>query len=310
VDEVITFHPGESPWEISRRLRQWSYALAIVLPNSPRSALECALARIPERIGYARPWRNWLVTRAVAPRPDKVEMTKRSEAEIRRRISGPHGQEKPPEGSHQIFDYLHLVGAVGANTEPVAPFVNVTSAEVEAALAKFLPPDISHFRLLGLNPGAEYGPAKRWPGQNFAAAAKEAIRGQRDCAWVLFGGPGDRQVCNEIARELGDKAIDLSGRTTLRELLALLKACRLVLTNDTGPMHAAAALGVPVVAIFGSTSSVVTGPGLPGDPLHAVLQSTVPCSPCFRRRCPIDFRCMRGIGVEAVTNAIRSRIGE
>ena len=96
----------------------------------------------------------------------------------------------------------------------------------------------------------------------------------------------------------------LAGKTSLRELMSLLKLCRVLLTNDTGPMHVAAALGTPVVAIFGSTSPELTGPGFPNELRHQILKSDAPCSPCFLRECPIDFRCMNGIGVEQVVEAV------
>jgi len=95
----------------------------------------------------------------------------------------------------------------------------------------------------------------------------------------------------------------------LRELMALLKLCRVVLTNDTGPMHVAAALGTPVVVPFGSTSPELTGPGLPGDPRHRLLKSNAVCSPCFLRTCPIDFRCLNGIGIERVVAAVLHAAG-
>ena len=96
----------------------------------------------------------------------------------------------------------------------------------------------------------------------------------------------------------------MAGQTTLRELMSLLKLCRVLLTNDSGPMHVAAALGTPVVVPFGSTSPELTGPGLPGDLRHRLLKSDAPCSPCFLRECPIDFRCMNGIPVERVVEAV------
>jgi heptosyltransferase-2 len=99
-------------------------------------------------------------------------------------------------------------------------------------------------------------------------------------------------------------ARNLAGQTTLRELMAVLKAARVLLTNDTGPMHVAAALGTPVIALFGSTSPELTGPGLPGDPRHRVLRGAAPCAPCFRRICPIDFRCMTRLGTDAVVAAV------
>jgi heptosyltransferase-2 len=157
-----------------------------------------------------------------------------------------------------------------------------------------------------LNPGAEYGPAKRWPVEKFVAAAKK-IQQQTDCVWILLGGRGDLQLCERIKSETQNsklKTQNLAGKTSLRELMALLKLCRVLLTNDTGPMHAAAALGTPVVVPFGSTSPELTGPGLPGDARNHLIKSGVPCSPCFLRECPIDFRCMNGIGVERVIEAI------
>jgi heptosyltransferase-2 len=150
---------------------------------------------------------------------------------------------------------------------------------------------------VGVNPGAEYGPAKRWPIENYLAAAREIHR-RTGCGWLVLGGANDARAAGKLEASLScSKApvVNLAGRTSLRELCAVLKVCRLVLTNDTGPMHLAAALGTPVVAPFGSTSPELTGPGLPGNDLHRVITAGVPCSPCFRRTCPIDFRCMTQI---------------
>ena len=119
----------------------------------------------------------------------------------------------------------------------------------------------------------------------------------------MVGGKGDLALAGQVASAFHASRFtfhDLCGKTSLRELMALLKSCRVLLTNDTGPMHVAAALGTPVVVPFGSTSPELTGPGLPGDPRHRLLKSDVPCSPCFLRECPIDFRCMNGISVERV----------
>jgi heptosyltransferase-2 len=107
-----------------------------------------------------------------------------------------------------------------------------------------------------------------------------------------------------MAAEIGGEVMNLAGQTTLRELCAALKMCALVLTNDSGPMHVAAAVGTPVVALFGSTSPELTGPGLPGDSRHRLLKGNAACAPCYRRECPIDFRCMQGISVEGVVEAV------
>jgi len=246
-------------------------------------------------------------------------MAKRSTSEIERLVHPPERNTEhaprntPPPTAHQIHDYLHLVAALGANPEPLAPKLEVTAAELKQAEQSFLsgrwdkcsdPPSGQRPIVLGLNPGAEYGPAKRWPAENFAAAAREVSRRLGNCVWLVFGGAGDSKLCQAIAQLAGRSVVNLAGKTSLRELMALLKLCRVLLTNDTGPMHVAAALGTPVVVPFGCPSPELTGPGLPGDTRHRFLFSNAPCSPCFRRTCPIDFRCMTGLGVKRVVAAV------
>src|SRR5208283_4678389 len=137
------------------------------------------------------------------------------------------------------------------------------------------------------------------------------IQRRTNCAWILFGGKSDQPLTAQIESQIRNSKFEirnLAGKTSLRELMAVLKSCRVLLTNDTGPMHVAAALGTPVVVPFGSTSPELTGPGLPGDPHHQLLTSAAPCAPCFRRACPIDFRCMTGISVERVVEAVLSLV--
>jgi heptosyltransferase-2 len=317
VNETISFAPGESVFSTGKKLRSGKFDLALVLPNSPRSALEVWLAGIPQRIGYARPWRNFFMTSAVASRFDSVTMRKLSVAEIRRRtgVAPVSNRIKNkletgrmpvlPSNAHQIHEYLHLVAVLGANLELLPPQLVVTPDEIEAAKRKFGLDKITQ-PIFGLNPGAEYGPAKRWPVEKFIAAAKK-IQQHTNCVWLIFGVKGDLALTGQIAAALHASRLtfhDLSGKTSLRELMALLKLCRVLLTNDSGPMHVAAALGIPVVVPFGSTSPELTGPGLPGDARHQLLKSDAPCSPCFLRECPIDFRCLNGISVERVVEAV------
>ncbi len=312
VNDLITFGPNEGLPEVARKLRAGRFDCALVLPNSPRSALEVFLARIPRRIGYARSWRGFFLTQSVPARAGAVPMRKRSQGEIKRLAAGRGGADltPPPAAAHQIHEYLHLAAALGASPEPLMPQLLVTAEEVAAAREKFGLAGLSA-PLFGLNPGAEYGPAKRWPVRRFIAAAPH-IQARTGCVWLLLGGKNDRAVAAEIQSALGGgngnghhpPAINVAGQTSLRELMALLKLCRVLLTNDTGPMHVAAALGTPVVVPFGSTSPELTGPGLPGDSRHRLLKSGVPCSPCFLRECPIDFRCMNAIAVERVAEAV------
>ncbi len=303
VNEVLTFARKEGIFRVARRLREGGFDAALVLPNSLRTGMEVRLAGIPRRIGYAGGWRDWLLTQAVPRRADVVEMRKRTAAEVRRLVAGaqPAGsQTGAPAASHHLFHYLHLAAALGAKAEPLAPHLAVSDAEVAAVKVKFSLPD---GMLIGLNAGAEYGPAKRWPADRFIAAAKE-LRARLNCGFVIFGGPADNALAAEIGAALAVSVTSLAGRTSLRELCAALRACRVVLTNDTGPMHIAAAVGTRVVALFGSTSPELTGPGLPGDPRHILLQGEAACSPCFLRECPIDFRCMNSLTVPAVVDAV------
>jgi heptosyltransferase-2 len=338
LDAVITFSREESVFQIARRLRAERFDTALVLPNSPRSALEVFLARIPQRIGASGPWRKFLLTHRVPPRPAFVAMHKRSLSEIKRLTSvgdgavvsgqdvrGPgrragvpralnvrtEAEAAIPPKAHHLWHYLHLVEALGATPEPLPPSIPVSEAEVAAILqkAKYIPPATGR-PLFGLNPGAEYGPAKRWPRESFISAAK-ALQAQTKCHWWIFGGRAYQERAAEIASQIYSPGLgpfggvqSLAGQTSLRELCAGLKACDLLLTNDTGPMHLAAAVGTPVVALFGSTSPELTGPGLPGDPRNILLNSSVPCAPCFLRECPIDFRCMRGLAVDSVVAAV------
>jgi heptosyltransferase-2 len=344
VDEIITFNAGDGLVEVSRKIRCHSHSLqeqtenlaelgrnlleadlpearssvkrilasahpvfdvAVVFPNSPRAVLEVWLGRIPKRIGYARPWRNFFLTTRVASRPDAVKMHKRSVAEIRELIRAPKSQVLPPPSAHQIHEYLHLAAALGANPEPLAPQLFVAPEEIEAVKEKFNLNKIKN-PIFGLNPGAAYGPAKRWPVEKFIAAAKE-IQQKTNCVWLLFGRKGDIQIANQMVSAIHHSPFTIhnfAGKTSLRELMSLLKLCRVLLTNDTGPMHIATALGTPVVVPFGSTSPELTGPGLPGNARNQLLKSDAPCSPCFLRECPIDFRCMNGINVDRVVEAI------
>ena len=315
INETMSFASGENLFALAGKLRTGEFDLALVLPNSPRSALEGFLARIPQRIGYARPWRNFFLTQTVALRAGAVKMRKRSVAEIkqlvaadvsRRQTSVSHVLANTATSTHQIHEYLHLVAALGANPEPLAPQRFVKPEEIEFVKSEFnLEDKIYHRPFLGLNVGAEYGPAKRWPVEKFIKAVLEIGR-RMVCNWIIFGGKNDMAIAGRIEQAIDDGTAtrNLAGHTSLRELMVALKLCRVLLTNDTGPMHVAAALGTPVVVPFGSTSPELTGPGLPGDPRHQLLKSDAPCSPCFLRECPIDFRCMNGIGVERVVEAV------
>ncbi|PAW88980.1 MAG: lipopolysaccharide heptosyltransferase II [Pedosphaera sp. Tous-C6FEB] len=320
VDEVITFAAKEGVFSLARRLRAGRFDTALALPNSTRTGLEVRLAGIPRRIGYAGGGRSWLLTQAVPRRAGVVEMRKRTAEEVRRLVGG-SARGGPETGasaaSHHLFHYLHLAAALGAKPELLAPVIAVSAEELAAVKAKFnLPAGL----LIGLNAGAEYGPAKRWPAERFIATAKE-LQARLHCGFIIFGGLADKALATQIAEALGAEravsgqrsavsVVNLAGQTSLRELCAALRACRVVLTNDTGPMHLAAAVGARVVGLFGSTSPELTGPGLPGDGRHIFLRGDAPCAPCFLRECPVDFRCMNSLAVAAVADAVGRLAGE
>ncbi len=311
IDGVIAFRPGEGLFGVARRLRAEKFNSAVVFPNSLRSALEVFLARIPQRIGYARNARKVLLTRAIQPRSAAVRMHKRSAAEVARRIAENRVRDTFPTAAHHVHDYLALVSQLGANPVPLPPLLCVSDDEVSAARARLRLADGTP--LAALNAGAEYGPAKRWPADRFAEAAAQLHRAT-GCHWVLIGGQGDRELANEIAAQLvsrigAERVANRAGETSLRELCAVLKASALLLTNDSGPMHVAAALSTPVIAPFGSTSPELTGPVLAATPGHQVVVGAAPCAPCFRRDCPADFRCMKSISVEMVVQAALRALG-
>lgn len=267
VDAVLEVAPDESVFAVARRLRG-RFEAAIIFPNSLRSALEPWLARIPRRVGYPGHRRAGLL--------NQVLRTKRAKS----------APARPPR--HQMEHDLALAEFVGAKID--GAFTPASSAR----------PALPRAPVLALCPGAEYGPAKRWLPDRFAETMR-IVHERTGCEWRVFGVAGDRELAELIMKSAGVPASDFVGKTTLAELIERVRECDLLVTNDSGTMHLAAFLGVPVVAIFGSTEPALTGPTGTG---HAVLRHHVECSPCFLRECPIDFRCMRAIETATVVAAI------
>src|SRR5436305_10744885 len=252
---------------VSLLKRQPAFEVAILFPNSLRVALESWLSGISRRVGYRGHWRRWLVNQTVA-----------------------HPRKPAPPEQHSLR-FLRIARECGAETSSIqAPTANAAPAIAHRALK------------IGLCPGAEYGPAKRWLPERFAEAAAK-ISARSSAQWILFGTKKEAELGDRIVAAIGYHCVNRIGRTTLDQLIDELRECRLVLTNDTGTMHLASLLGVPVVAIFGSTEPLLTGPLGNG---HIVLRHHVECSPCFLRECPIDFRCMKAVSVQEVANAVLS----
>ena len=156
---------------------------------------------------------------------------------------------------------------------------------------------------IGLCPGAEYGPAKRWPIERFRSVMDQLS--SHNIVWVLIGTAAEAPLADPLMKEFSGTVENTMGKTSLAELITLIQGLDLLLTNDTGSMHLAALFNIPTVAIFGSTEPALTGPR--GD-IHRVLRHQVECSPCFLRECPIDFRCMTRITPEEVTQAVLEQV--
>jgi heptosyltransferase-2 len=160
--------------------------------------------------------------------------------------------------------------------------------------------------LIGMNPGATYGLAKCWSPARFGELGKKLSKKWR-AAVLLFGREGEKSIAQEIVQQIGEGGIDLTGKTGLLQLAALLERCHLLVSNDTGTMHVATGVATPVVAIFGSTDPITTRPW--GDE-HRIVKKDTPCSPCLKRICPMDHQCMDLITVEEVEEVVNKKLGE
>lgn len=311
VDEVLTIANGEGAWSVSRRVRAGRFDLGVVFPNSPRSAMELFLGRVARRVGGRWPWRSWMLTDVVEPHAGAVPMVRRRAEEIRAALakgdSPMHwGQSLPGASAHHVHQYLRLLRPLGGNPEPVAPVIRVDPA-VTAEVRERFGLEASR-RWIGINAGAEYGPAKRWPVEAFRWLVGELLL-DPEMGVVVFGGPADVALAQSLVPSGAANVRLLAGKTSLAQLAAALGLCEVVVTNDTGPMHLAAAAGARVLVPFGSTSPELTGPGLPGDTRHRFVRVPVPCGPCFLRECPADHRCLAGIAPERVLAELRSMLG-
>ncbi len=248
---------------MGHELRSRQFDCAILLQNAFEAAWIAWLAKIPTRIGYKRDGRQLLLTRAIVP-PIPGEIPR-----------------------HERFYYLELLRRAGLiDALPACESIKLGAGR--APIGK---------RVIGVSPGAAYGTAKRWLPERFAEAAG-ALAEARGASIALFGTKGERALCEEVARLLnGHEVTNYAGETTLAQFIDLAAGCELFLTNDSGSMHIASALGVPTVAIFGATDDTTTGP----TGLNArVVRQPVDCSPCLLRECPIDHRCMTGVSAERV----------
>ncbi len=273
------FHVFTVAGLVKRRAR---FDVAILFPNSIRTAVEVWLAGIPRRVGYpGHSPRARLLNQVYREKPRKKK----------------DGAAPAPE--HQVNHYLRLAKFVGAEVKLDQEIVELAPAPVADFAASPL--------RIAVCPGAEYGPAKRWLPERFAEVIR-TVSDSHAIEWYLVGTTKDYPVAEEIEKLAALPDVrNVCGKTTLQELIELLKTCRVLVTNDTGTMHLASLISLRTVSIFGSTEPSLTGPLGRG---HIVFRQQVECSPCFLRDCPLDFRCMKAIEAGEVATAIRSILDE
>jgi len=278
VDRVILYEsPGRheglrGKWKLARELKNEEFDLAILFQNAFEAALISYLAGIPRRAGYNTDARGILLTHAV-----------RVNGEVKKR--------------HQVDYYREMVKGLGFQITASTPVLEVSENQREEALKILGSLGLAEEeRIVGFGPGAMYGPAKQWFPERFGALA-DRLSQDWGARILVFGSPADNSTASLLSRNTKARLIDLTGRTTLRQTIGLIARCRLFVCNDSGLMHVAAAVGIPVVAIFGSTDPVRTGPL--GRNCR-VVKSAWPCSPCFKSRCPQKRECMEQISVDEV----------
>lgn len=285
-DELIPYEAASgvrdlgSKMDAARALRGMDFDTAILLQNAFEAAMVAWVARIPRRIGYNRDGRGLLLTHPVpVPKPGEIPR-------------------------HERYYYLELLRRAGLI--PKLPQVDAIRLEGardarHGGIELLRAAGLGDF-VVGISPGAAYGTAKRWLPDRFAEAVA-AISARTGASAAVFGSAAERPLCEEVAaalRKAGVTVRNFAGETTLAQFIAMAAACRVLLTNDSGAMHIASALGTPTVTVFGATDDTTTGPT---GPLARVVREPVDCSPCLLRECPIDHRCMTRVDAARVARA-------
>jgi heptosyltransferase-2 len=271
--KVKTFGRRSEKRDIIEKIRKGTYDLGILLTHSFSSAWLFWRGSVRRRLGYRGNLRNLLLT-------DKIDLPENVREQ------------------HLVNTYKMLLGPLGIPLSDTKPRIFLKDKEIEEAQILLRRLGVSPgARLIGINPGAAYGSAKCWLPDRFRAVTEKLLK-LENVHIVYFGDSTTQSLVREICQGL--PVLNLAGLTTLRELASLIKLCSVMLTNDSGPMHIAAAVGTPLVALFGSTNEIATGPYKTGTVIH----KHVDCSPCYKRVCPIDFRCMKRIETDEVYDAL------
>jgi len=283
-------------WRIASALRKGQFQAAILFQNAFDAALLAVLSGIRVRAGYARDGRRLLLTHAIqVPPPGAI----------------------PPHEAHYYLELLRRLGLIedypevreitlpateGGREGARENIARLAVGRKQEALEGAIGACVEKGPIVGISPGAAYGTAKRWHGARFAELARK-LSTELGAVPVFFGSKDEAPLAESLLREAGESAISFAGKTSLSDFMRLIAGCDLYVTNDTGAMHVAAALGVPTLAIFGPTDERAT------RPLGArvrLLVGYAECRPCLLRHCPIDHRCMNSVSVEEVFEAALS----
>lgn len=287
VDEIIVFDAGGrhagvfGTLRLAKDLRKGRYDAAILLQNAIEAAIIAFLAGIPRRIGFDTDGRRLLLTHPVR-------------------------RTKAIKAIHQTGYYLKILEGAGMTAGRPTLELHLDPADTRRAAQMRAEFGIAPGRpLIGLNPSATFGPAKQWFPERYAALG-DLLNKQLGALILIFGGPSDRELGRTITGLMSAPAIDLSGRTSLGEAMALIDRCTAFVTNDSGLMHVAAALGTPLVAVFGSTNWTTTSPF---SDTSRIVRVPIACSPCMQPVCPLGhMNCMRQVSVAMVADAVKDLI--
>lgn len=261
--------------DVIEALSNGKYDTGILLTNSFSSAWWFWRGKVENRIGFAKLFRSWMLDVAV-PFPANIEKM------------------------HLVSVYKELLVPLGIPASTTLPKLYLGHEDRGFQKNFFKLNAISKDDVIvGINPGASYGSAKCWPKERFKEVTEKLLENP-NVVILYFGDTFGAELVKEICHDMPSRVINLAGKTTLSELMALIASCSIFLTNDSGPMHIASAFNIPLVALFGSTNAIKTGPYNGGQ----VISKKVECSPCYKRVCPIDFRCMTKITADEVYNKL------
>ncbi|MBW1741073.1 MAG: lipopolysaccharide heptosyltransferase II [Deltaproteobacteria bacterium] len=288
VDHIIHYDSAgrHAGWlgkgRLIQELRKGRYDLAILFQNAFEAAFMACLAGIPNRLGFDTDGRRFFLTHRIKVEPKLKQV-------------------------HQIDYYLGILKGAGLSLDGRDLTLAVAEQERRRADEILRGHHITRQdRLVGVSPGATYGSAKRWSPGRYAALC-DKIHEFHGARIIIFGGPGEKAIGDQVSESMKHPCVNLCGKTTLREAIALIEKCKLFVTNDSGLMHVAAALDIPLVAIFGSTNPITTGPS---SSRSRIVRVPMPCSPCLKTECPEEHQCMREITVEGVYAVAEALLNE